>query len=61
MTILTTFYLSRLLGCDIYDARENILGKIMDVFVQLPLTAPGNNENPFPIRKTIKYIHLNYY
>lgn len=36
MAHLTTFYFSRLLGCDIFDARENILGKIMDVWVQVP-------------------------
>ncbi|MHB9055905.1 MAG: magnesium transporter MgtE N-terminal domain-containing protein, partial [Paludibacteraceae bacterium] len=33
MTLLTTLYLSRLLGCDIYDRRENILGKILDVYM----------------------------
>ena len=33
---LTTFYFSRLLGCDIFDARENILGNISDVWVQVP-------------------------
>ena len=32
---LTTFYFSRLLGCDIFDARENILGNISDVWVQV--------------------------
>jgi flagellar motility protein MotE (MotC chaperone)/sporulation protein YlmC with PRC-barrel domain len=33
---LTTFFFSRLLGCDIFDARENILGSISDVWVQAP-------------------------
>ena len=36
MRHLTTFYFSRLLGCDIFDARENILGSISDVWVQAP-------------------------
>ncbi len=36
MRHLTTFYFSRLLGCDIFDARENILGSISDVWVQTP-------------------------
>jgi len=38
---LTTFFFSRLLGCDIFDARENILGSISDVWVQ---AAPHNEE-----------------
>jgi flagellar motility protein MotE (MotC chaperone)/sporulation protein YlmC with PRC-barrel domain len=38
---LTTFFFSRLLGCDIFDARENILGSISDVWVQAP---PHNEE-----------------
>lgn len=44
MTALTTFYLSRLIGCDIYDARENVLGKILDVYVQLPVTSTENTK-----------------
>ena len=36
MTSLTTFYLSRLIGCKIFDARENILGQILDVYVHIP-------------------------
>jgi len=36
MTSLTTFYLSRLIGCRIFDARENILGQILDVYVHVP-------------------------
>jgi len=36
MTSLTTFYLSRLIGCKIFDARENILGQIQDVYVHIP-------------------------
>jgi magnesium transporter len=36
MTSLTTFYLSRLIGCKIFDARENILGQILDVYVHVP-------------------------
>ncbi len=35
MTSLTTFYLSRLLGCNIFDARDNILGRIQDVYVRI--------------------------
>ncbi|MGC9150439.1 MAG: magnesium transporter MgtE N-terminal domain-containing protein [Microbacter sp.] len=38
MTSLTTFYLSRLIGCKLFDARENVLGKILDVYVQLPMS-----------------------
>ena len=41
MRHLTTFFFSRLLGCDIFDARENILGSISDVWVQ---AAPHNEE-----------------
>jgi CBS domain-containing protein/flagellar motility protein MotE (MotC chaperone) len=41
MTSLTTFYLSRLIGCKLFDARENVLGVILDVYVQLPM---NNNE-----------------
>lgn len=37
MTSLTTFYLSRLIGCKLFDARENVLGIILDVYVQLPM------------------------
>lgn len=37
MTSLTTFYLSRLIGCKLFDARENVLGTILDVYVQLPM------------------------
>ena len=36
MTSLTTFYLSRLIGCKIFDYRENILGQILDVYVHVP-------------------------
>ena len=37
-SLLTTFYLSRLLGCKIYDARENVLGSIVDVWVHASQT-----------------------
>jgi len=49
MTSLTTFYLSRLIGCKLFDARENVLGKIVDVYVQLPMnnqTAVDNSHRP---------------
>ncbi len=48
MTSLTTFYLSRLIGCEIYDARENILGKIVDVYVRIPVVAPDSDESSRP-------------
>ena len=35
MTSLTTFYLSRLLGCNIFDTRDNILGRIHDVYIRM--------------------------
>ena len=38
MTSLTTFYLSRLIGCKIFDYREKILGLIMDVYVHVPVS-----------------------
>lgn len=47
MTSLTTFYLSRLIGCAIFDARENILGKITDVYVHMH-TASDNDESQKP-------------
>jgi CBS domain-containing protein len=48
MTSLTTFYLSRLIGCEIYDARENILGKIVDVYVRIPVVASDSDESSRP-------------
>lgn len=48
MTSLTTFYLSRLIGCAIFDARENILGKITDVYVRIPVVAPESDESQRP-------------
>lgn len=47
MTSLTTFYLSRLIGCTIFDARENILGKIVDVYVHMH-TGNDNNQTHKP-------------
>ena len=43
---LTTFYFSRLLGCDIFDARENILGSISDVWVQVPALTEDETARP---------------
>ena len=48
MTSLTTFYLSRLIGCPIFDARENILGKITDVYVRVPVVDPESDESQRP-------------
>jgi CBS domain-containing protein/sporulation protein YlmC with PRC-barrel domain len=48
MTSLTTFYLSRLIGCVIFDARDNVLGKILDVYVRIPLGMPDGKESPKP-------------
>lgn len=48
MTSLTTFYLSRLIGCTIFDARENILGKITDVYVRVPVVDPDSDESQRP-------------
>jgi magnesium transporter len=45
MTSLTTFYLSRLLGCNIYDVRDNILGRIHDVYVRIYTSLNDNQEN----------------
>ena len=43
MTSLTTFYLSRLTGCTVFDARENVLGKIADVYVQQPRSTDSSD------------------
>ncbi|MDP4201813.1 MAG: CBS domain-containing protein [Bacteroidota bacterium] len=48
MTSLTTFYLSRLIGCTIFDARENVLGKITDVYVRVPVVDPESDESQRP-------------
>jgi magnesium transporter len=48
MTSLTTFYLSRLIGCSIFDTRENILGRIVDVYVHAPVIAPESDEPQRP-------------
>ncbi|MTK52265.1 CBS domain-containing protein [Paludibacter sp.] len=48
MTSLTTFYLSRLIGCTIFDARENVLGKITDVYVRVPVVDPDSDESQRP-------------
>ncbi len=48
MTSLTTFYFSRLIGCTIFDARENILGKITDVYVRIPVVDPDSDESQRP-------------
>jgi CBS domain-containing protein len=48
MTSLTTFYLSRLIGCAIFDTRENVLGRIVDVYVQVPVVAPESDESQRP-------------
>jgi CBS domain-containing protein len=45
MTSLTTFYLSRLLGCNIYDTRDNVLGRIHDVYVRIYPSLEENQEN----------------
>lgn len=45
MTSLTTFYLSRFLGCNIYDTRDNILGCIHDVYVRIYTPLDENQEN----------------
>lgn len=47
MTSLTTFYLSRLLGCYIFDTRDNILGRIRDVYVRIH-TSPDDNQSSNP-------------
>jgi len=49
MSALTTFNFSRLLGCRIYDSRENVLGRIADVFVQLPHFPPRQIDHSKPI------------
>jgi len=49
MTSLTTFYISRFIGCDIYDSRENILGKVLDVYIQIPVAPQDTDESPKPI------------
>lgn len=47
MTSLTTFYLSRLLGCNIFDTRDNILGRIRDVYVRIHTSVDENqSSNP---------------
>ncbi len=46
MRHLTTFYFSRLLGCDIFDTRENILGSISDVWVQIPPITEDESARP---------------
>ncbi|NLI35369.1 MAG: magnesium transporter [Bacteroidales bacterium] len=47
MTSLTTFYLSRLLGCNIFDTRDNILGRIRDVYVRIHTSLDDNqSSNP---------------
>lgn len=46
MTLLTTLYLSRLLGCDIYDRRENIIGKILNVYM---LLSENNSSDKRPV------------
>lgn len=48
MTSLTTFYLSRLIGCKLFDARENVLGIILDVYVQLPMNNTDINKTQRP-------------
>lgn len=47
MTSLTTFYLSRFLGCNIYDTRDNILGHIHDVYVRVR-TSVNDNQSTNP-------------
>lgn len=47
MTSLTTFYLSRLIGCSIFDARDNVLGKIQDVYVCIQ-ASPDNSDSNKP-------------
>ena len=46
MTSLTTFYLSRLLGCNIFDTRDNILGRIRDVYVRIHTSNDNQSSNP---------------
>jgi len=47
MTSLTTFYLSRLLGCNIFDTRDNVLGRIRDVYVRIHTSLDDNqSSNP---------------
>ena len=46
MSLFTTFYFSRFIGCRIYDTHEIVLGKILDVFVHMPVQKSGNDE-PF--------------
>jgi len=45
MVSLTTFYLSRLLGCNIYDNRDNELGRIHDVYVRIHTSSDDNQSN----------------
>jgi magnesium transporter len=45
MTSLTTFYLSRLLGCNIFDTRDNILGRIHDVYIRINPSSDDNQSN----------------
>ena len=47
MTSLTTFYLSRLLGCNIFDTRDNVLGRIRDVYIRIHTSLDDNqSSNP---------------
>ena len=48
MTSLTSFYLSRLIGCTIFDARENKLGKILDVYARIPVVQSDSLDTSKP-------------
>lgn len=44
MTSLTTFYLSRLLGCKVFDSNRKVIGKVKDILVESAVNISENQE-----------------
>lgn len=42
-------YLSRLIGCAVFDLREDVLGKIVDVYVRIPALMSNETEANRPV------------
>lgn len=48
MTSLTTFYLSRLLGCKVFDSNRQVIGKVKDILVESAVNLSDTQDSSRP-------------
>lgn len=57
MTLITTFYFSRVVGCKVYNRNGILLGRLIDLAVDLQLTAIDDNQ---PFRPKLKALYVKH-